>query len=273
MWNWNHSLLSHFFSCCCCCRHIFPRLSARPPAGSSADSAARPHAVRSGQAPRGMTSSLQIKLKALEMRKGLNVLALKPCQLESEHWKLCPFSCRKAWMVELPVELLNIEKSWRFIALLDLFSACVISLSLLSSCTAGCGDWRSRRSGCQSHAHKRRRVSKERCKRQKLNRVSFVFCLTLVLSLSHSGCLTQEKIVAGCAKHFIVIADYRFVFAGSPWKKKHEKVSWRVLKPERKNASSFTLKICLYVFASWSCCFLPRKWFRKLEFLSCISVN
>lgn len=29
--------------------------------------------------------------------------------------------------------------------------------------------------------------------------------------MSHSGCLTQEKIVAGCAKHFIVIADYRFV--------------------------------------------------------------
>lgn len=24
-----------------------------------------------------------------------------------------------------------------------------------------------------------------------------------------SGCLTQEKIVAGCAKRFIVIADYR----------------------------------------------------------------
>ncbi len=27
----------------------------------------------------------------------------------------------------------------------------------------------------------------------------------------NSGCLTQEKIVAGCAKHFIVIADYRYV--------------------------------------------------------------
>lgn len=31
---------------------------------------------------------------------------------------------------------------------------------------------------------------------------------------SHSGCLTQEKIVAGCAKHFVVIADYRLALAG-----------------------------------------------------------
>lgn len=29
------------------------------------------------------------------------------------------------------------------------------------------------------------------------------------VSLSRRGCLTQEKIVAGCAKHFVVIADYR----------------------------------------------------------------
>lgn len=31
------------------------------------------------------------------------------------------------------------------------------------------------------------------------------------------GCLTQEKIVAGCAKHFIVIADYRYVLMSSRW--------------------------------------------------------
>lgn len=33
----------------------------------------------------------------------------------------------------------------------------------------------------------------------------------------YSGCLTQEKIVAGCAKHFVVIADYRSVFTFT-WK-------------------------------------------------------
>lgn len=32
-----------------------------------------------------------------------------------------------------------------------------------------------------------------------------------LLSLCCSGCLTQEKIVASCAKNFIIIADYRFV--------------------------------------------------------------
>lgn len=52
--------------------------------GSSADSAARPHTVGSGQAPRGMMSSLQIELKALEMRKGHNMLPLEPRQLELE---------------------------------------------------------------------------------------------------------------------------------------------------------------------------------------------
>lgn len=38
---------------------------------------------------------------------------------------------------------------------------------------------------------------------------SFTSSVTLP-ALRRSGCLTQEKIVAGCAKHFIVIADYRF---------------------------------------------------------------
>ncbi|KAG7235786.1 hypothetical protein INR49_002173 [Caranx melampygus] len=32
----------------------------------------------------------------------------------------------------------------------------------------------------------------------------------LTLIKGGGGCLTQEKIVAGCAKHFVVIADYRF---------------------------------------------------------------
>lgn len=31
------------------------------------------------------------------------------------------------------------------------------------------------------------------------------------------GCLTQEKIVAGCAKHFIVIADYRYTSDSFSW--------------------------------------------------------
>ncbi|KAJ8281467.1 hypothetical protein GJAV_G00068030 [Gymnothorax javanicus] len=35
------------------------------------------------------------------------------------------------------------------------------------------------------------------------------------------GCLTQEKIVAGCAKHFIVIADFRkdSLYLGQQWKR------------------------------------------------------
>lgn len=32
----------------------------------------------------------------------------------------------------------------------------------------------------------------------------------MALLFSGRGCLTQEKIVAGCAKHFIVIADFRW---------------------------------------------------------------
>uniref|UniRef100_A0A8C8GCE7 ribose-5-phosphate isomerase n=1 Tax=Oncorhynchus tshawytscha TaxID=74940 RepID=A0A8C8GCE7_ONCTS len=41
------------------------------------------------------------------------------------------------------------------------------------------------------------------------------------LSPAHRGCLTQEKIVAGCAKHFIVIADFRkdSSVLGQQWKK------------------------------------------------------
>lgn len=54
-----------------------PSLCALPPTGSSADSAARPHSVGSGQAPRGMTSLLQMNLKAVEMRKGHNMLVLQ----------------------------------------------------------------------------------------------------------------------------------------------------------------------------------------------------
>lgn len=38
-----------------------------------------------------------------------------------------------------------------------------------------------------------------------------VLCHVLLFLLQNRGCLTQEKIVAGCAKHFIVIADYRYV--------------------------------------------------------------
>ncbi|CAL8297986.1 unnamed protein product [Arctogadus glacialis] len=43
----------------------------------------------------------------------------------------------------------------------------------------------------------------------------------LILIKGGGGCLTQEKIVAGCAKHFIVIADYRkdSVSLGEQWKK------------------------------------------------------
>lgn len=61
-----------FFFFCLTSRpsHSLPSLSARPPTGPSADSAARPHSVGSGQAPRGMKSSSQIELKAWEMRKG-----------------------------------------------------------------------------------------------------------------------------------------------------------------------------------------------------------
>ncbi|XP_051503656.1 ribose-5-phosphate isomerase-like isoform X2 [Myxocyprinus asiaticus] len=43
----------------------------------------------------------------------------------------------------------------------------------------------------------------------------------LTLIKGGGGCLTQEKIVAGCAKHFIVIADYRkdSKALGKQWKK------------------------------------------------------
>ncbi|XP_066535112.1 ribose-5-phosphate isomerase [Hoplias malabaricus] len=43
----------------------------------------------------------------------------------------------------------------------------------------------------------------------------------LTLIKGGGGCLTQEKIVAGCAKHFIVIADYRkdSKVLGQQWKK------------------------------------------------------
>uniref|UniRef100_A0A671R3Z6 Ribose-5-phosphate isomerase n=2 Tax=Sinocyclocheilus anshuiensis TaxID=1608454 RepID=A0A671R3Z6_9TELE len=43
----------------------------------------------------------------------------------------------------------------------------------------------------------------------------------LTLIKGGGGCLTQEKIVAGCAKHFIVIADYRkdSKALGQQWKK------------------------------------------------------
>ncbi|XP_060780934.1 ribose-5-phosphate isomerase-like [Neoarius graeffei] len=41
------------------------------------------------------------------------------------------------------------------------------------------------------------------------------------LTLIKGGCLTQEKIVAGCAKHFVVIADFRkdSKALGQQWKK------------------------------------------------------
>ncbi|XP_069392220.1 ribose-5-phosphate isomerase [Paralichthys olivaceus] len=43
----------------------------------------------------------------------------------------------------------------------------------------------------------------------------------LTLIKGGGGCLTQEKIVAGCAKHFVVIADYRkdSEALGQQWKK------------------------------------------------------
>uniref|UniRef100_A0A3P8WBN6 ribose-5-phosphate isomerase n=1 Tax=Cynoglossus semilaevis TaxID=244447 RepID=A0A3P8WBN6_CYNSE len=43
----------------------------------------------------------------------------------------------------------------------------------------------------------------------------------LTLIKGGGGCLTQEKIVAGCAKHFVVIADYRkdSKTLGQQWKK------------------------------------------------------
>ncbi|XP_064809159.1 ribose-5-phosphate isomerase isoform X2 [Oncorhynchus masou masou] len=43
----------------------------------------------------------------------------------------------------------------------------------------------------------------------------------LTLIKGGGGCLTQEKIVAGCAKHFIVIADFRkdSSVLGQQWKK------------------------------------------------------
>ncbi|TRY60403.1 hypothetical protein DNTS_026830, partial [Danionella cerebrum] len=43
----------------------------------------------------------------------------------------------------------------------------------------------------------------------------------LTLIKGGGGCLTQEKIVAGCAKHFVVIADYRkdSKALGEQWKK------------------------------------------------------
>jgi len=64
---------------------LLPRLCPLPPTGSTADPAAWPHAVRSGQAPRGMTSYLQMNLKAVAMRRGRNMLPLEPCQIKSEH--------------------------------------------------------------------------------------------------------------------------------------------------------------------------------------------
>uniref|UniRef100_A0A8B9KW48 ribose-5-phosphate isomerase n=1 Tax=Astyanax mexicanus TaxID=7994 RepID=A0A8B9KW48_ASTMX len=44
---------------------------------------------------------------------------------------------------------------------------------------------------------------------------------SLTLIKGGGGCLTQEKIVAGCAKHFVVIADYRkdSKALGQQWKK------------------------------------------------------
>lgn len=93
-----------FFFFCLTSRpsHSLPSLSARPPTGPSADSAARPHSVGSGQAPRGMKSSSQIELKAWEMRKGPQyVAAQKPVSLN----RSCCENYNVAWMVELTVTL------------------------------------------------------------------------------------------------------------------------------------------------------------------------
>lgn len=61
----------------------FPRLCCVS-TGASADPAARPHSVGSGQAPRGMMSLLQMDLKAVELRSAHNMSAFKRCQLELE---------------------------------------------------------------------------------------------------------------------------------------------------------------------------------------------
>lgn len=120
-----------FFFFCLTSRpsHSLPSLSARPPTGPSADSAARPHSVGSGQAPRGMKSSSQIELKAWEMRKGPQyVAAQKPVSLN----RSCCENYNVARMVELTVTL--------WFALFFCFSC----LSLLSSRAAGRGDRRGR---------------------------------------------------------------------------------------------------------------------------------
>uniref|UniRef100_A0A672P4P8 ribose-5-phosphate isomerase n=1 Tax=Sinocyclocheilus grahami TaxID=75366 RepID=A0A672P4P8_SINGR len=56
-----------------------------------------------------------------------------------------------------------------------------------------------------------------------LDTLFFFFFVDAALTLikGGGGCLTQEKIVAGCAKHFIVIADYRkdSKALGQQWKK------------------------------------------------------
>lgn len=129
-----------FFFFCLTSRpsHSLPSLSARPPTGPSADSAARPHSVGSGQAPRGMKSSSQIELKAWEMRKGPQyVAAQKPVSLN----RSCCENYNVAWMVELTVTL--------WLALF--FPASVVCL-LLSSRAAGRGDRRGRWGGRRSHA-------------------------------------------------------------------------------------------------------------------------
>lgn len=121
-----------FFFFCLTSRpsHSLPSLSARPPTGPSADSAARPHSVGSGQAPRGMKSSSQIELKAWEMRKGPQyVAAQKPVSLN----RSCCENYNVARMVELTVTL--------WFALF--FPASVVCL-LLSSRAAGRGDRRGR---------------------------------------------------------------------------------------------------------------------------------
>lgn len=79
-------------------------------------------------------------------------------------WMLCLYNCKKKKNEhELELTVANSKCREWFGNICCTFLLCmlpfVINLSLHSSHTAGCGDWRSRWSGCRSHADKRWRVS------------------------------------------------------------------------------------------------------------------
>lgn len=175
------------------------------PTGSSADSTAWPHSVRSGQAPRGMMSSLEINLKAL-----ISCLSLLTINKNKKGAK--PNQINKTWLGELTIAFSTFREWFRSFFCIYRYLCSVVCLHKKITAfafAAGRGNWRSRWSGQRPHADKRWRVSTVQmsdCKQHLSCFLSFILFFFFT-----SGCLTQEKIVAGCAKHFVVIADYRCV--------------------------------------------------------------